>query len=75
MQRIFVIMKNDWQRPKEEKWQEDFGENFDNRRIMFKAFLMMKKFVQVYGNKAHERRMKERVTLEVQSRVEEMQAQ
>ena len=35
----------------------------------------MKLFAQVCGNKMYERRMKERITLEVKAKVEEMQAQ
>ena len=35
----------------------------------------MKLFSQVCGNKMKERRMKERITLEVKAKVEEMQAQ
>ena len=36
---------------------------------------LMKKFTQVNGNKIFERRMKQRITLEVKAKVEEMQAQ
>ena len=35
----------------------------------------MKLFAQVCGNKMHERRMKERITLEVKAKVEEMKPQ
>ena len=41
---------------------------------MQNALRMMRWFTQVYGNRMHERRMKERVTLEVKGKVEEMQA-
>ena len=42
---------------------------------MFRSMRHMKLFAQVAGNKMHERRMRERITLEVQAKVEEMMAQ
>ena len=42
---------------------------------MFRTFKKFKLFHDVIGNQMHERRMKEKVTLEVQGKVEEMKSQ
>ena len=58
-----------------EKRAADFCERFYERGLLYRSMRHMKLFAQVCGNRMHERRMRERITLEVKSKVEEMKAQ
>lgn len=73
--KIFRLWKEDTQEIKKEKRSEEFCQNFYERGLLFRSLRHMKLFAQVCGNKMHERRMKERITLEVKAKVEEMKAQ
>ena len=68
-------MKEDTADIKKEKRSEEFCNNFYERGLLFRSLRHIKLFAQVCGNKMHERRMKERITLEVKAKVEEMKAQ
>eukprot|EP00354_Favella_ehrenbergii_P004252 CAMPEP_0170468948 /NCGR_PEP_ID=MMETSP0123-20130129/11942_1 /TAXON_ID=182087 /ORGANISM="Favella ehrenbergii, Strain Fehren 1" /LENGTH=147 /DNA_ID=CAMNT_0010735655 /DNA_START=434 /DNA_END=877 /DNA_ORIENTATION=- len=73
--KLFRSWKEDTQEIKKEKRSEEFCQNFYERGLVFRSLRHMKLFAQVCGNKMHERRMKERITLEVKAKVEEMKAQ
>jgi hypothetical protein len=72
--KLFRYWKADTQDIVKEKRSEQFCEQFYERGLLFRSMRHMKLFAQVCGNKMHERRMKERITLEVKSKVQEMQA-
>ena len=73
--KLFRQWKEDTADIKKEKRSEEFCQNFYERGLLFRSLRHMKLFAQVCGNKMHERRMKERITLEVKAKVEEMKAQ
>jgi len=50
---------------KKESRSVQFCQNFYERGLQFRALRHMKLFAQVVGNKMHERRMKERITVEI----------
>ena len=75
MKKLYRYWKEDTAEIVKEKNSEKFCEAFYERGLLFLAMRHMKLFAQVSSNKMHERRMKERITLEVKSKVEEMQAQ
>lgn len=49
---------------------EDFCQKFYERGLIFRSMRHMKLFAQVAGNRMHERRMKERITIDVKAAVE-----
>ena len=75
MRKLFRSWKQDTQESCKEKRSAQFCDNFYERGLLFRSIRHMKLFAQVCGNKMYERRMKERITLEVKAKVEEMQAQ
>ena len=74
MKKLFRSWKSDAQESKKTERSEQFCEAFYQRGLLFRSMRHMKLFAQVCGNKMYERRMKERITLEVTAKVEEMQA-
>lgn len=74
MKKLYRYWKDDTAEIVKEKNSEKFCEAFYERGLLFRSMRHMKLFAQVCGNKMHERRMKERITLEVKAKVEEMQA-
>jgi len=75
MKKLYRYWKEDTAEIVKEKNSEKFCEAFYERGLLFRSMRHMKLFAQVCGNKMAERRMKERITLEVKAKVEEMQAQ
>ena len=75
MKKLFRSWKIDTQDAVKESRSAEFCDEFYTRGLMFRAMRHMKLFAQVCGNKMYERRMKERITIEVKAKVEEMQAQ
>ena len=75
MKKLFKYWKNDTAEISKEKRSEEFCQDFYERGLLFRSMRHMKLFAQVCGNKMYERRMKERITLEVKAKVEEMIAQ
>ena len=51
------------QETKKEKKSEDFCQAFYERGLLFRSMRHWKLFAHVAGNKMHERRMKERITI------------
>ena len=54
---------------------EDFCEQFYTRGLMMRALKHLKLFSQVAGNRMYERRMKEKITIQVKAKVEEKKNQ
>ena len=75
MKKLFRSWKDDAGEASKMQRSEKFCDTFYERGLLFRSMRHMKLFAQVCGNKMYERRMKERITLEVKSKVEEMQAQ
>jgi len=73
MKKLFRYWKVDTADIVKSKRSEEFCNNFYERGLLFRSMRHMKLFAQVCGNKMQERRMKERITLEVKAKVEEMQ--
>ena len=74
MKKLFRSWKEDTAEIVKEKRSEEFCEKFYERGLLHRSMRHMKLFAQVCGNKMHERRMRERITLEVKAKVEEMKA-
>jgi hypothetical protein len=75
VKKLFRSWKEDTAEVVKEKRAEDFCNRFYERGLLFRSMRHMKLFAQVCGNRMHERRMRERITLEVKAKVEEMKAQ
>lgn len=75
VKKLFSSWKEETADIVKEKRSEEFCQKFYVRGLLFRSMRHMKLFAQVCGNKMHERRMKERITLEVKAKVEEMKAQ
>lgn len=75
IKKIFKIWKGDAMERANEKRSEDFCQAFYEQGLRFRAMRHMKLFAQVAGNRMYERRMKERVTIEVKAKVEELKNQ
>lgn len=75
MKKLYRFWKEQAQDTVKTKRSEDFCANFYDRGLLFRSMRHMKLFAQVCGNKMQERRVKERITLEVRAKVEEMQNQ
>jgi len=75
VKKLFSSWKEETADIVKEKRSEEFCQKFYERGLLFRSMRHMKLFAQVCGNKMHERRMKERITLEVKAKVEEMKAQ
>ena len=74
LKKLFRSWKADAQETVKENRAESFCERFYERGLLYRSMRHMKLFAQVCGNRMHERRMKERITLEVKAKVVEMQA-
>ena len=72
IKKLFGTWRDDTQKQKKKLTTAAFIKTYNERRILQNGLRMMRWFTQVYGNRMHERRMKERVTLEVKGKVEEM---
>lgn len=75
MKKLYRYWKEQAQDTVKTKRSEEFCANFYERGLLFRSMRHMKLFAQVCGNKMQERRVKERITLEVKAKVEEMQNQ
>jgi len=73
--KLFRYWKEDTAEIKKEKRSAQFCQNFFERGLLYRSMRHMKLFAQTCGNKMLERRAKERITLEVKAKVEEMKAQ
>ena len=61
----FREWKEDTQEAVKEKRSEQFCDAFYERGLLFRSMRHMKLFAQVCGNRMYEKRMRERITLEV----------
>ena len=75
IKKLFRSWKSDTEDSVKTQRSEKFCQDFYERGLLFRSMRHMKLFAQVCGNKMQERRMKERITLEVKAKVEEMQNQ
>ena len=70
--KLFRYWKVDTAEIVKEKRSEEFCHQFYERGLLFRSIRHMKLYAQVCGNKMYERRMKERITMEVNAKVTEM---
>ena len=75
MKKLYRFWKEEAGEGAKERRSEAFCEKFYERGLLFRSMRHMKLFAQVCGNRQYERSMKERITLEVKAKVEEMKAQ
>ena len=75
MKKLYRFWKEEAGEGTKERRSEAFCKQFYERGLLFRSMRHMKLFAQVCGNRQYERSMKERITLEVKSKVEEMKAQ
>lgn len=75
MKKLFRSWKADSKDAVKEKNAEDFCQRFYERGLLNRSMRYMKIYSQQCGSKMYERRMKERITLQVKAKVEEMKVQ
>ena len=68
--KIYKLWKDESMEVTKEKKSEDFCQAFYERGLLFRTLRHWKLFAHVAGNKMHERRMKERITIQVKADVE-----
>ena len=75
MKKIFRVMKEDHYERKKEERSEQFCQAFYRRGLLARSLRHMKIYSQQCGSRMYERRMKERITMQVKAKVEEMKVQ
>ena len=70
IKKLFKYWKSEASETAKQKKSKDFCQAFYERGLLYRSIRHWKLFSHVAGNRMHERRMKERITIEVKASVE-----